>query len=192
MRAAAWCASIRWFGLGGLLMLLAACASPPSLVGHQADAFSRTGRFAVTATEPGAPSQAVQGGFAWLDEGGRLTLDLANPLGSILARVQVTPGRAVLTRSNGQVEQAANADALVEQVVGVPVPVSYLRYWMRGQVSDSARVQRRDAQGHALQFEQQGWTVELSRFDDQGPGLLQMQRNEGARTLKVRLIVNTR
>jgi hypothetical protein len=38
----------------------------------------------------------VQGSFVWRDVGGRLTLDLNNPFGSTLARVQVDPDQAVV------------------------------------------------------------------------------------------------
>src|SRR3546814_9254470 len=69
-----------------------------------------------------------------LDTGNALTLDLTNPLGNTLARVSVLPGLATLTRSNGEREQAAHPDALVEQVLGSPMPVAGLRDWLQGRV----------------------------------------------------------
>src|SRR3546814_10947988 len=61
-----------------------------------------------------------------------MELDLANPLGSTLARVEVTPAGATLFRSDGTTQQARTADALVAQVLGSPIPVEGLRDWLRG------------------------------------------------------------
>src|SRR5690606_9071631 len=83
--------------------LLTACATPGRIAGD-GTAFERTGRFAVNVSEAGRPPEAVQGAFAWRDTGRALRLDLANPLGSTLARIQVQPGGAVLEHANGTTE----------------------------------------------------------------------------------------
>src|SRR5690606_34620535 len=128
------------------------------------------------------PTEAVQGGFAWRDTGAQLLLDLANPLGSTLARVSVEPGRATLTRSDGSTETAPDADALVLQVLGGEVPVAGLRYWLRGQAGP-APVQERanDAQGRLSSLRQDGWLVQLSRYDEQGPRQLRLLRSQDNR-----------
>ncbi|MGB3290069.1 MAG: lipoprotein insertase outer membrane protein LolB, partial [Burkholderiaceae bacterium] len=91
-----------WFCVGLTALLLSACATPGKIGGDAAGAaFERTGRFAVSVNYADGKQDSVQGGFAWRDEGRVLTLDLANPLGNTLARVEVEPGRATLTRSNG-------------------------------------------------------------------------------------------
>ncbi len=173
-------------------LMLAACATPPAIQGQSSEtAFQRSGRFAVSVDEVGGQSQAVQGGFAWYDAGHRLLLDLANPLGSTLARVEVLPGRAVLTRSDGTTQIAAHPDALVEQVVGVAVPVSDLRQWLKGRVSPTqAQAVQTDGAGSISRFDQAGWQVVLSRYDAQGPRLLQLKRTEGLRTISVRLVID--
>src|SRR3546814_21058437 len=86
--------------------------------------------------------RAVQGGFAWYDDGVGMELDLANPLGSTLARVEVTPAGATLFRSDGTTQQARTADALVAQVLGSPIPVEGLRDWLRGR-TEIGRAPRR-------------------------------------------------
>ena len=174
------------------VLLLAACATPPAInVSDAGSAFQRTGRFAVSVDEVGNASQAVQGGFAWYDTGTHLILDLANPLGSTLARIEVFPGRAQLTRSDGSVQSASGADALVEQVVGAAVPVTGLRAWLKGHVN---RSQVASLQTHSdttvSRFEQDGWSVVLSRYDEKGPRVLQLVRKEGLRTISVRLVVD--
>ncbi|QAA92506.1 lipoprotein insertase outer membrane protein LolB [Pollutimonas thiosulfatoxidans] len=173
-------------------LLLAACATPTRHA-QQADgpAFDRAGRFAVSVVYFNGKRDAVQGGFVWRDTGRELLLDLANPLGSTLARVQVLPGRAVLTRSNGQVEHADHPDALVEQALGSPIPVSGLRDWLRGRTgNDPVSDLRKDDGGNIASFTQNGWRVQLSRYDDQGPRLLQMNRNDANRAISARLVAD--
>ena len=133
----------------------------------------------------------MQGGFAWHDSGRELLLDLTNPLGNTLARVKVEPGTATLTRSNGSTEQAEHPDALVELVLGSPIPVAGLRDWLRGQTgSSSAAALIHNGTGQVASFDQNGWRVKLSRYDALGPTLLQLNRNDANRTISVRLVVD--
>ncbi|HEY9278559.1 MAG TPA: lipoprotein insertase outer membrane protein LolB [Eoetvoesiella sp.] len=187
---------LKQFGRSGsavfLCLALAACATPQKIGNNNgSQVFERTGRFALNVTYHDNKQDAVQGGFAWQDDGRNLTLDLANPLGSTLARVDVVPGHAKLTRSNGATEQAPGPDALVELVLGSPIPVAGLRDWLRGRTGSSATVQlEKNEAGQITGFEQNGWRVVLSRYDAQGPRLLQMNRNEAGRRISVRLVVD--
>lgn len=171
--------------------LLAACAGPARIAG-EGPAFERTGRFAVNVTETGVAPQAVQGGFAWRDTGRVLRLDLANPLGSTLARVVVEPAGAVLEYADGSTESAPNADALIAQVMGAALPVAELRDWLQGRVGTSnTQNMARDDQGRPESFSQGGWQLRFSRYDSLGPGLLRLERRDGARHISVRLVVDT-
>lgn len=181
------------FASVGLLgALVAGCASPSRIEGPDAGpSFDRTGRFALLVDRRHAEQEAVQGGFAWRDTAAGQRLDLANPLGNTLARIDLQPGRAVLTRSNGAVEQAASPDALVEQVLGSPIPVAGLRYWLQGRLAPGpAQHVEKDAEGRLFRFAQQGWRVELSRYDELGPRLLRLRRTEAARDISLRLVVD--
>src|SRR3546814_16283358 len=100
-------------------LLLTACATPQRIgVDAHTEAFDRTGRFALNVQNFGGQRDAVQGGFAWHDDGRMLVLDLANTHGSTLARVEVSPGQAVMTRSNVVKERGEHPDAMVELVLG--------------------------------------------------------------------------
>ena len=185
-----------WFWLAGLVTLLSVlggCATPlPSASPVPAAGLARVGRFALKSESFGREPQAVQGGYTWRDTGPSLTLDLTNPLGSVLARVQVEPRVAVLTRSNGEVTRAPGPDALLETVLGQPMPVQGLRQWLRAMREPLPGMQgvERDEQGRITAFEQDGWRVQLSRFDDAGPRLLVMRRQEADRVISLRLVVD--
>ncbi|MVW77959.1 lipoprotein insertase outer membrane protein LolB [Bordetella sp. 02P26C-1] len=175
----------------GVCALTAACSSVPKAPGMAGDqTFTRHGRFAITVNETTGEQQAVQGGFDWQDDGQRYRLDLISPLGSIQGRVEGSPGMATLTKADGSVLQADGPDALAEEALGGPVPVSYLRDWMRGRVSNTATQITRDEAGRPASFEQDDWQARLSRYDAQGPGLLVLQRAEPGRRITVRLAVD--
>jgi outer membrane lipoprotein LolB len=112
-------------------------------------------------------------------------------MGSTLARIEVTASSAVVTRSDGSTETAANADALVEKVLGSPLPVSGLRDWLRGRVGrGQVQGEEKDAQGNVAGFAQDGWRVRLSRYDAQGPALLQLNRNDSNRSISARMVID--
>lgn len=175
-----------------LATLVAGCAAPGRISSEADAAFERTGRFSVSVNASDGTQDAVQGGFAWLDTGRSLTLDLANPLGSTLARITVNDDRATLTHSNGAREYAPHADGLVEKILGSPVPVAGLRDWLRGRTGAAPvqDIQKDPATGQLTGFVQDGWRVQLSRYDDVGPTLLQMNRNDARRQIRVRLAIS--
>ncbi len=182
----------RWL-VAGLCVILAACATPQKIGAlPTGKVFERVGRFALSVQHANGKQDAVQGGFAWQDSGQQLQLDLANPLGSTLARVLVVADQAVLTRSDGSQQSASDPDALVELVLGSPIPVSGLRDWLQGRTGDGAVAQLQvDDQGRAMSFTQNGWRVRLSRYDEQGPTLLQLNRNDATRDISGRLVADS-
>lgn len=180
-----------WLALGACALVTACTSVPEAPLGTNENAFARDGRFAITVTEVDGKQQAVQGGFSWRDDGSRYRLDLTSPLGSIQARVEGRPGHATLTKADGAVYEARNPDELAEDALGGPIPVSYLRDWMRGRVSGATVVgMQRDELGRPVSFEQDNWQARLSRYDTQGPGLLVLQRTEPGRRIMVRLAVD--
>ena len=170
--------------------LLSGCFTPARIQGD-GPAFDRSGRFALLVEHSNGKQDAVQGGFAWRDATSHQQLDLANPLGSTLARVDVRPGQAVLTRSDGSTDTAEGPDALIDQVLGSPIPVSGLQDWLQGRLaSGNADHVEKDSDGHLSRFQQNDWRVELSRYDELGPRLLRLRRTEPGRDISLRLIVD--
>ncbi|MGB3288361.1 MAG: lipoprotein insertase outer membrane protein LolB [Burkholderiaceae bacterium] len=49
---------------------------------------------------------------------------------------------------------------------------------------------QKNEQGQISRFSQDGWRVQLSRYDSQGPALLQMNRNDPERRINVRLVID--
>ena len=175
------------------LLVLAGCATQQiTPVSSSTDSFERAGRFALRVEEPLTPAQAVQGGFTWRDASSRLELDLTNPFGNILARIEVTGKNAVSTQSNGGRLEAPTAEVLVKIAVGESIPVKGLRTWLRSQTNAEPTMARvsRDEQGRLTSFEQAGWRVDLSRFDALGPRLLVLSRQDDAKKIVIRLVID--
>ncbi len=176
--------------------ILSGCASPPipDAEAKSVDALSdldRSGRFAMKAEVFGRNPEAVQGGFVWSDRSQLLRLDLTNPMGTVLARIEVGPQGALLQESNGNVVRAPHPDALIRQVLGQEIPVSGLRAWMRGQPAGGSRAEDvARTSGHISRMRQNGWSIELSRYDDRGPRLLVLTRQDGERTVTLRLVID--
>jgi len=175
---------VAWLSLLAAAALVAGCATPERIAGDAGNAFERTGRFSLTAEAPGQQTEAVQGGFAWRDDGRSLRFDLSNPVGSVLARVRVEPGSAVLERSNGEREYAQDPDALAAMVLGESVPVSGLRYWLQG------RSESGNAGEQPESLSENGWEVQLSRYDESGPRLLRLSRQDGGRRIQMRIAID--
>lgn len=169
-----------------MLAVLAGCATPARIAADSGPAFERVGRFSLVVESPGQPSEAVQGGFAWRDDGRSLRFDLSNPVGSVLARVEVEADRAVLVRSNGEREYANDPDELAARVLGEAVPVSGLRDWLQGRSGpgESAGTSQPES------LRENGWVVDLSRYDEFGPRLLRLNRQDGGRRIQMRIVVN--
>lgn len=173
-----------------VITLISACATVPTPQHSDAAEFVRSGRFAMNMHYPDNKHDAVQGGFSWVETKQQIQLDLSNPMGSVLARIVVdAKGAATLYRTDGSTEHAPTPDALIEQVLGNPIPVSKLRDWIRGSIADTARdVELVEAKPVA--FYDDGWRVRLQRYDEKGPRLLWLNRNNNQGDMTVRLVID--
>lgn len=175
-----------------LAMVLTACAvaPTPAPTTKAEDTFNRSGRFALSVEAADGTKDAVQGGFQWEESPQKLQLDLNNPMGTVLARVLVTAQGAALQYPNGEVEYASSPDALVEQLLGYMIPVEGMRDWLRGQTGSALSTDLQQEDGRPSYFQQNNWRVNLKRYDEQGPRLLQMYRNQAQQDISVRVIVD--
>ena len=193
MSLRAWQVWCQRFAAVMALLWLAGCVAPtPSLDQSSQTEFLRYGRFALKAEDFNRNPEAVQGGFTWRDTGGRFSLDLTDPMGSVIARVVVERTGATLTRANGEQIYAKTPDALMQSVLGQNVPVDGLRNWLHTIKTPLPGMSMvvMDADGRVQTFEQSGWRVQLSRFDALGPQLLVLTHSEGSKNVAIRLVVD--
>ena len=170
-------------------MLLTACATPSPSTADRA----YSGRFVVT-TAFAEKRESVSGRFSLEVRGQQQILELASPLGTTVARIEIEPSGARATGPRMQEIRGADADALTEQLLGWTLPVSGLADWIEGRPVPQrpARIEREG--GHVALIEQDGWLIRLSEYSESAerPRRLVLERPAGASTPSVtlRLIVD--
>ena len=144
-------------------MLVGACAVVPPADVPDGDIL--TGRLAVRVeASESAPARAVSAAFDLRGNASSGRLNLATPLGSVLAQARWAPGSVVLATPQGET-QFPDLDALTREVLGESLPVAALFDWLRGRPWPGAASTATVAPAEAG-FEQLGWVVNLARFDE--------------------------
>lgn len=122
-RAVATLAFVTAFGLAG-------CAVPrPPQADRVGEASAWSGRLALRVESN--PPQSLNANFDLRGSAESGELVLATPLGSTLARMEWSPGRATLVSAN-ETRRFASVGDMVAQLTGTPVPVGALFEWMAG------------------------------------------------------------
>ena len=157
--------------LFGVFLVLAGCASQP-----------RSPDVPATVFDPAIPEYAAWGlrgrvslvrgeqgwhaGMRWDEAAGSYRLNLAGPLGQGAMQIDGdTAGMVRLQTADGQQYANRDADALVMSVTGWQLPVTGLRYWVRGIPAPGGEARfTTDEQGRLVRLEQDGWDISYNRF----------------------------
>ncbi|MCB1770341.1 MAG: outer membrane lipoprotein LolB [Candidatus Competibacteraceae bacterium] len=161
----------RYLGIIALLaptVLLSGCATAPSSA-PQASAWTARqtrltqlanwqvdGRIGVISGQQGWHAT-----FQWAQREPNYRIDLIGPLGQ--GRVVIaSDGQEVRVQTQtGQTWAAPDPDDLLEQTLGVRLPVNGLRYWVRGLPAPGPTpMLQMDAEGRLTRLEQNGWVIE--------------------------------
>ena len=110
-----------------LVIALGACATTPPSAPER----SYAGRFSAMAVS-GERRDSVSGRFLIEIRGQQQLIELATPVGTTLARIEIEPGRATVTDGKLLGVSGPNADELVEQALGWRLPVAGLSHWLEG------------------------------------------------------------
>lgn len=123
------------------------------------------GRFSAITTM-GEQRQSASGRFSFEIRGATQRLELSSPLGTTVARIDIRPDGARATGVQMQEVRGPDADALTEQLLGWPLPVSGLIDWIEGRPvpSRAARIEREA--GRVSLIEQDGWSIRLPEYFD--------------------------
>jgi outer membrane lipoprotein LolB len=147
-------------------LLLAGCAVTPTTETWQSPAATEisdwqfTGRVSLTRAE-----QGWHAGLSWQEQADRFQLKISGPLGQEAFRLTGNAAGVLLEDADGQRIQAQDAESLLLQTTGWSLPVSGLRYWVRGlPVPGVHASESRDLQGRLLELEQSGWVISYTRY----------------------------
>lgn len=115
-------------------------------------------------------------------------LEIRSPIGSAIAKIIIKPGSASLEQ-NGKIVTAIDADQLMAQTIGLPIPARGLAEWLSGfprPGSNSSLV--RDEQGQVAEIIQDGWTLKYNWSADKKIQKLSLNRSDNGREIEIRLI----
>lgn len=147
--------------------LLAACATPRSGVERapsQPEHWSGRLSLVVQTTPP----EQFYASFDLTGTADAGQLALTSPVGSTIALLQWSPGRAVL-RQGGQARQYASLDELAAAVTGTAIPIRSLFAWLHGENVTVA-----------------GWSADLEKL---AQGRISAQRHHPAPAARLRVIL---
>lgn len=135
-----------WQAALALSFFLAGCMGLPRVPPNDANASAAPhayveavdigGRFSAQFQHNDKP-ESWSGNFAWAQTPQGVTVSLQSPLGQTLATIVIDTANATLTQPNRPPRSAANVDALVEDALGWPLPVSNLRDWLQAYAIDA-------------------------------------------------------
>ena len=174
-----------------VVLALAACATtPPSTIGYAGrDAgrdFAIEARFSLRMERFGESPQQGSGRLSWAHQNGSDRVLLAGPLGTGLAEIDIAPRRARLRTANGELREAADADALVREVTGYELPVSRLAGWLLGRPGEGGQLLT-DDRARPLRLREAGWQIDYT-YADAAPDALPY-RLDVSRASEVSLIL---
>lgn len=92
-------------------------------------------------------------------------LRLIGPAGVGTVIVNGKPGNVTLTNSKNETFRAGSSEALFKQQTGLHIPVSHLRYWVRGiPVPGIAANTSMDESNRIATMQQAGWSIQYVRY----------------------------
>ena len=121
-------------------------------------------------------------GLRWTHQAQSDEMLLLNPLGQTAARIfSNTQGDAkIATLDNGDKHyQDADAESLMEQVLGWHLPLNGLHHWVLGVANPETSAQiERDDTGRITVLHQSGWEVRYLKYADGLPARLQLSHQD--------------
>lgn len=200
----------RRFGLAGIAlatMLLAACTSAPTRAPAPAvdqaqaqarqqqrqaqlatiETWSMQGRLAISVGDKGG-----SGRLDWQQQGGAYRVSLSAPVTRQSWQLAGEPGGATLEGLEGGPRSGADAETLLREATGWPIPVEAMAWWVRGLPAPGGGGEEFGADGRLQRLVSDGWTVEFQEWLPASAGWPEMPKRlqasrEGAR---VRLVVD--
>ncbi|QLC73858.1 lipoprotein localization protein LolB [Pseudomonas sp. LPB0260] len=137
-----------------------------------------------------APRDSGSGTLFWLQRQDYYDIRLSGPLGRGAARLTGRPGAILLEVANQGRYQAASPEALLQQQLGLNLPVSHLLWWIRGLPSPDSRSRvTLDGDSRLAQLKQDGWQVDYLRYTEQNGYWLPERIKLDGHDLQVTLVI---
>ncbi len=169
--------------------LLAACATtlPETRpVRDELGNFALDARFALRISLPDRLPESSGGRLAWQHQNGANRILISSPLGVGIAEIETSPTLSRLRTADGQTRESADADVLMEEVTGQPLPIRQLPDWLLGRTGASSRLEK-DGYGRPLRLSEGPWQIDYAYADDTPGGLPERVTLRRAGEIELRL-----
>lgn len=174
---------------------LAACAAPLLLVAcaaftverqPPAPAFDILGRMLVS-----NEGRAFSSNFRWRHVADNDEIWLMSPVGQTLAYIVADDTGATLKSADQQEYQARSVESLTRRVLGWPLPLDHLQYWIAGTTAPgtAAVMVGRDEQGRLEALEQHGWHIRYA-YPEPGAGGQPRRLDMAQQGQQIRIVID--
>lgn len=161
-----------WFLYVLGVLLLAGCAAmrtPDNVARSGLGDFAIEARFVLRLEAQPGEARNSSGRLTWKHTAQTDQLLLATPLGQGMAELTSDANGARLRLASGEARSAANAEQLLEELLGYSLPLRQLPAWLLGRsASGTLSV---DRFGRPLQLQEDAWRIDYA-YDDERPEAL--------------------
>jgi outer membrane lipoprotein LolB len=127
----------------------------------------------------------------WQENHGSYSVSLYGPLGAGALKINGHPGNATLTLQDGKKFTANSPETLLAKNWGFNLPVSYLRYWVRGlPVPGLTANMQFDSYHRVTSLSQQGWQVQIQSYTRAGGAELPSRLAISSASLRGKLVIH--
>jgi outer membrane lipoprotein LolB len=116
------------------------------------------------------PEDSGSANIKWMQQVESYDIQLIGPLGQKSIHIE-SNGKQVILKEKGKPEVKANsAEKLIQEVTGWNLPLTQLKYWIRGLPSPNIRINSIKDNGMGLigSLEQSGWSIEYLSYHQLG------------------------
>jgi outer membrane lipoprotein LolB len=107
------------------------------------------------------PKDSVSASWQWQQTAGNYTIQMFGPLGSGSFKLAGSPGNVSMQTSDGKTASSSSPETLLVEQLGWHLPVSSMRYWIRGlPVPKGDANKSLDDRNHLTVLKQQGWVIQ--------------------------------
>jgi len=148
------------------------------------------GRFAIKIGNSNE-SKGGSGAFTLTHENQIDILDIRNPLGGALAKITISPSNAKL-ESGDKVFESVDADSLLQNYLGLPLPARGLSKWLNGEARVGAPASiERDELNRTKKMIQDSWVMTFGWSDKNQLKKMELKRDSSMGAIEIRLIFET-
>jgi len=103
-------------------------------------------------------------GLLWQQMGSEYKITLTGPLGKQLGKLESDGLEIMLTSADGTTQTASTEDELVLNIIGKPLPVTQLQFWIKGMKAPFFPIEPISSSEKHLEFIQKNWRVSMENL----------------------------